>query len=53
MLLGLVDAMRSLPRHLSQHSGGMIIAQGALDELVPLEPAAMPGRTTLQCSPLT
>ncbi|MBS2027725.1 MAG: error-prone DNA polymerase [Deltaproteobacteria bacterium] len=44
----LADSMIGLPRHLSQHSGGMVIAQGALDELVPLEPAAMPDRTTLQ-----
>ena len=44
----LADSMQGLPRHLSQHSGGMVIAQGALDELVPLEPAAMPDRTTLQ-----
>ena len=34
-----------LPRHLGQHSGGMVIAQGRLDEVVPLEPAAMENRT--------
>ena len=37
-----------LPRHLGQHSGGMIIAAGRLDEIVPLEPASMPGRTVIQ-----
>ena len=37
-----------LPRHLGQHSGGMVIAAGRLDEVVPLEPAAMPGRTVVQ-----
>ncbi len=37
-----------LPRHLGQHSGGMIIAAGRLDEVVPLEPASMPGRTVVQ-----
>lgn len=37
-----------LPRHLGQHSGGMIVAAGRLDEVVPLEPAAMPGRTVVQ-----
>ncbi len=48
LLPELIDAIVGLPRHLSQHSGGMIIAKGALDELVPLEPAAMPNRTVLQ-----
>jgi error-prone DNA polymerase len=37
-----------LPRHLGQHSGGMVIAQNRLDEVVPLEPAAMEGRTVIQ-----
>ncbi len=37
-----------LPRHLGQHSGGMVIARGRLDEIVPLEPAAMEGRTIIQ-----
>ena len=48
LLVDLCDELRSLPRHLSQHSGGMIIAKGRLDEIVPLEPAAMPDRTVLQ-----
>ena len=41
-------AIQNLPRHLGQHSGGMVIAQGRLDEVVPLEPAAMPGRLVVQ-----
>ncbi|MCH9649562.1 MAG: error-prone DNA polymerase [Deltaproteobacteria bacterium] len=40
--------IQNLPRHLGQHSGGMIIAAGRLDEVVPLEPASMPGRTVVQ-----
>jgi error-prone DNA polymerase len=32
------------PRHLGQHPGGMVLARGRLDDVVPLEPAAMPGR---------
>jgi len=37
-----------LPRHLGQHSGGMVIAAGRLDEVVPLEPASMEGRVIVQ-----
>ena len=37
-----------LPRHLGQHSGGMIIAQGQLASVVPIEPASMAGRTVVQ-----
>jgi error-prone DNA polymerase len=40
--------MLDLPRHLGQHSGGMIIAQGQLASVVPIEPASMPGRTVVQ-----
>jgi error-prone DNA polymerase len=39
---------QDLPRHLGQHSGGMVICQGALDSVVPLEPATMPGRVVIQ-----
>src|SRR5439155_11674127 len=39
---------QDLPRHLGQHSGGMVICQGALDRVVPLEPATMPGRVVVQ-----
>ncbi len=40
--------IQHLPRHLGQHSGGMVIAAGRLDEVVPLEPAAMEGRVVVQ-----
>ena len=41
-------AIQDLPRHLGQHSGGMVIAAGRLDDVVPLEPATMPGRVVVQ-----
>ncbi len=47
-LLTLVEQVRGLPRHLGQHSGGVVIAAGRLDEVVPIEPAAMPGRRVVQ-----
>ncbi|MEA3275785.1 MAG: DNA polymerase III subunit alpha, partial [Pseudomonadota bacterium] len=40
--------IHNLPRHLGQHSGGMVIAAGRLDEVVPLEPAAMENRVVVQ-----
>ena len=40
--------IQNLPRHLGQHSGGMVMAAGRLDEVVPLEPAAMAGRVVVQ-----
>src|SRR6267142_2379519 len=40
--------LQNLPRHLGQHSGGMVIAAGRLDDVVPLEPATMPGRVVIQ-----
>jgi len=36
------------PRHLSQHSGGFVIARGKLSRLVPIENAAMPDRSVIQ-----
>ncbi|HEY6547322.1 MAG TPA: error-prone DNA polymerase, partial [Vicinamibacteria bacterium] len=44
----LFDEIQDLPRHLGQHSGGMVMAQGRLDHVVPLEPASMPGRVVVQ-----
>jgi error-prone DNA polymerase len=41
-------AIQGLPRHLGQHSGGMVICEGQLDAIVPLENATMPGRTVVQ-----
>lgn len=40
--------IQDLPRHLGQHSGGMIICRDHLDSIVPLENARMPGRTVVQ-----
>ncbi len=40
--------IQDLPRHLGQHSGGMVICQDTLDSVVPLEPASMPGRVVIQ-----
>jgi len=42
------NQMLDLPRHLGQHSGGMVICQGQLDAVVPLENASMPGRVVVQ-----
>src|SRR5581483_11230132 len=42
------NQMLDLPRHLGQHSGGMVICQGQLDSVVPLENASMPGRVVVQ-----
>jgi error-prone DNA polymerase len=44
----LCQKVQDLPRHLGQHSGGMIICQGQLDSVMPLEPATMPGRVVAQ-----
>ena len=46
--IALYRQIYGLPRHLGQHSGGMIICQGMLDSVVPLEHAAMPGRVVAQ-----
>jgi error-prone DNA polymerase len=47
-LIQLVRELLGFPRHLSQHVGGMVITQGPLCELVPLENAAMEGRTVIE-----
>jgi error-prone DNA polymerase len=46
--LELVEGIQDFPRHLGQHSGGMIVCQNQLDSVVPLEPASMPGRVVVQ-----
>jgi len=48
LFVELVTRLLHLPRHLGQHSGGMVLAAGRLDDVVPLEPAAMPGRVVIQ-----
>ena len=47
-LLALVAELCGVPRHLSQHVGGFVIARDELSRLVPVENAAMPGRTVIQ-----
>jgi error-prone DNA polymerase len=48
---GLIERAREIvgfPRHLSQHVGGFVIARGRLDELVPIQNAAMEDRTVVE-----
>jgi error-prone DNA polymerase len=47
-LATLVGELIGFPRHLGQHVGGMVMARGDLRDLVPIRPAAMPGRTILE-----
>lgn len=47
-MINLYNRIYGLPRHLGQHSGGMVICQGHLDAVVPLENASMPGRVVVQ-----
>jgi error-prone DNA polymerase len=47
-LIELVGQLLGFPRHLSQHTGGMVMTRGPLCELVPIENAAMPERTVIQ-----
>ncbi|MGB7985513.1 MAG: error-prone DNA polymerase [Terracidiphilus sp.] len=44
----LCQRMKSLPRHLGQHSGGMVICAGMLNRVVPIEHASMQGRSVIQ-----
>ena len=46
--LDLCMRLQDLPRHLGQHSGGMVICAGLLNHVVPIERASMPGRTVVQ-----
>jgi error-prone DNA polymerase len=47
-LIALAAEILGFPRHLSQHVGGFVIARGRLDEIVPIENAAMPERTVIE-----
>ncbi len=47
-VLDLTNELRGFPRHLSQHVGGFVITQRPLDELVPIEYAAMEDRTVIE-----
>ncbi|MEE9312930.1 MAG: PHP domain-containing protein, partial [Planctomycetota bacterium] len=44
----MIKQLRGYPRHLSQHVGGFVITRGRLDELVPIENAAMNNRTVIE-----
>jgi len=48
MLMRLVHELIGFPRHLSQHVGGFVISDGPLTRLVPIENAAMDGRSVIQ-----
>lgn len=48
LLLDTCQQVRGLPRHLAQHSGGMVLSAGSLSQFVPLENATMPNRSVLQ-----
>jgi error-prone DNA polymerase len=48
MTLELARALLNTPRHLSQHPGGFVLTRDRLDELVPIEPAAMDDRQVIE-----
>jgi error-prone DNA polymerase len=48
LFMDLWQRVQDLPRHLGQHSGGMVLCRGRLDDVVPLENASMPGRVVVQ-----
>jgi error-prone DNA polymerase len=47
-LVELVATLTGFPRHLSQHTGGFVIARDRLSRLVPIENAAMPERSVIE-----
>ena len=47
-ITALIAEIIGFPRHLSQHVGGFVITKGRLDELCPIENAAMEGRTVIE-----
>lgn len=48
LLLKIVQDLRGFPRHLSQHTGGMVMTQGPLTAMVPIANAAMADRTVIE-----
>jgi error-prone DNA polymerase len=48
LTLDLARQLIGTPRHLSQHPGGFVLTRDRLDELVPIEPAAMAGRAVIE-----
>ncbi|MEK9724894.1 MAG: error-prone DNA polymerase, partial [Rhodospirillaceae bacterium] len=47
-IMALAGLLRGFPRHLSQHSGGMVMTRGLLEEMVPIANAAMDDRTVIE-----
>jgi error-prone DNA polymerase len=47
-VLALANELINFPRHLSQHVGGFVITEGRLDDIVPIENAAMDERTVIE-----
>ncbi|MDE2517319.1 MAG: error-prone DNA polymerase [Rhodospirillales bacterium] len=48
LTLDLAGQLIGTPRHLSQHPGGFVLTHDRLDDLVPIEPAAMAGRQVVE-----
>jgi len=48
LLFDCANALVGFPRHLSQHVGGFVITRDRLDEVVPVSPAAMEGRSVVE-----
>ena len=48
LVMDLAGTLIGFPRHLSQHTGGMVMTRGSLDEVVPIDNAAMEGRTVIE-----
>jgi error-prone DNA polymerase len=48
LAIALARELIGTPRHLSQHPGGFVLTHDRLDELVPIEPAAMPDRQVIE-----
>ncbi|KEZ14538.1 Error-prone DNA polymerase [Sphingobium yanoikuyae] len=48
LTLDLARQLIDTPRHLSQHPGGFVLTRDRLDELVPIEPAAMDDRQVIE-----
>ena len=44
----MIELIQGFPRHLSQHVGGFVMTRGPLCEVVPIENAAMAGRTVIE-----
>ena len=47
-VMALAQELIGVPRHLSQHVGGFVITRSRLDEVVPIENAAMEDRTVIE-----